>query len=154
MIEELEAEFVTTIPDELAPGVLYVSMGYATVVHLCACGCGFEVVLGLAPTDHRLSYDGAAVTLSPSVGNWSFACRSHYFIRSGRVIWAGAWDDAEVAAGRARDRRRKEAFFAPAPALPQGQEDLGEDAAGAGAGVRTGTARRGPWWRLLFSRGG
>lgn len=39
-IEEFEPDFVEFIPSELAPGVLYISMDYATCSHLCACGCG------------------------------------------------------------------------------------------------------------------
>jgi hypothetical protein len=61
-------------------GVLYVSPGYATVTHLCCCGCGAEVVTPLSPTDWKLTFDGVAISLSPSVGNWSLPCRSHYFI--------------------------------------------------------------------------
>ena len=30
--------FVTTIPEHLEQGVIYVSVPYATVAHLCACG--------------------------------------------------------------------------------------------------------------------
>ncbi|MCH2218714.1 Uncharacterised protein [Mycobacteroides abscessus subsp. abscessus] len=32
-------EFVDFIPADLDAGVLYVSLPYATVMHLCACGC-------------------------------------------------------------------------------------------------------------------
>ncbi len=75
MITRLGPEFVTTMPESLLPGVLYVSMEYATVIHLCACGCGSEAVTPLSPTDWSMRYDGVAVTLHPSVGNWSFPCR-------------------------------------------------------------------------------
>ena len=33
--------------------------------------------------------ENGMTTLDPSIGNWSFACRSHYFMRKGRVVWAG-----------------------------------------------------------------
>lgn len=111
MIARLHPTFVTTMPERLEPGVLYVSMEYATVIHLCACGCGSEAVTPLSPTDWKLTYNGAEVTLSPSVGNWSFPCRSHYLVRSGRIEWAESWDDEEVGAGRAREARRTRAYY-------------------------------------------
>lgn len=99
------------MPERLEPGLLYVSMDYATVIHLCACGCGSQVVTPLSPTDWELTFDGVDVTLSPSVGNWSFPCRSHYLVRSGRIMPADTWDDDEIAAGRRRDARRKAAVY-------------------------------------------
>lgn len=103
----LTHRFVTSFPDELEPGVLYVSVEYDTTIHLCACGCGNQVVLPLHPTAWRLTYDGEAVSIAPSVGNWSFPCRSHYWIDSGRIRWAAPWTDAEVAAGRQRTHRER-----------------------------------------------
>jgi hypothetical protein len=73
----LDTEFVASIPDRLAEHTLYVSMEYATVAHQCCCGCGLEVVTPLSPTDWKLTYDGVSVSLHPSIGNWSFPCRSH-----------------------------------------------------------------------------
>ena len=101
-------EFVDSIPGDLEPHVLYVSLEFRTTMHLCACGCRNEVVLPIRPTAWTLSYDGVAVSVSPSVGNWSFDCRSHYWIRRGRIEWAGDWSDEEIALGRERtlvDRR-------------------------------------------------
>ena len=83
----LEYEFVTHIPDTLVEGVVYVSIPYTTVLHLCCCGCGEEVVTPLRPTDWNLTFDGETISLCPSVGNWRFACRSHYWIRRNEVIW-------------------------------------------------------------------
>lgn len=111
----LRHEFIEEAPDELDDGVLYISMEYRTTLHLCCCGCGNQVVLPLRPTAWRLTYDGETVSLAPSVGNWSFACRSHYWIRDSRVRWAGGWTDEQVAAGR---RRTLEARGA-APSAPR-----------------------------------
>ena len=36
----LEHRFVQHIPRHLEPGVLYVSIEYATAAHTCCCGCG------------------------------------------------------------------------------------------------------------------
>jgi Family of unknown function (DUF6527) len=54
----LAHEFVDHIPDVLDPGVLYVSMKYATAAHRCCCGCGLEVVTPFTPTDWKLTFDG------------------------------------------------------------------------------------------------
>jgi hypothetical protein len=101
-VDRLDHRFTTSVPDNLEPGVLYVSLAYDTTIHLCACGCGNQVVLPLHPTAWKLTYDGDTVSMSPSVGNWSFPCRSHYWIGSGRVHWSTAWSDAQVRAGRER----------------------------------------------------
>lgn len=100
--------FVEEIPADLREGHLYISTEYATALHKCACGCGIEVVTPLAPTDWKLIYDGS-VSLHPSIGNWSFPCRSHYWIRSNRVQWAAAWSDEQVRLNREFDIERKKA---------------------------------------------
>ena len=69
---KLRYEFVDHIPEELDDGVLYVSMRFGTVVHRCACGCGEEVVTPLGPVEWRLTYDGKAVSLEPSIGTGVF----------------------------------------------------------------------------------
>lgn len=104
--------FVEEVPTQMQPGVLYVSMGCATAMHLCACGCGAETVTPLSPTDWLLFYDGEAVSLHPSIGNWSLPCRSHYFIQDGKVVWAAPMSDAVIRRGRVWDRTRKAAFYA------------------------------------------
>lgn len=48
MIDALDVEFVDFIPAEPIPATLYVSMQYATTIHLCACGCGNKVVAPLS----------------------------------------------------------------------------------------------------------
>jgi hypothetical protein len=97
------------MPDELAEGVLYVSLPYTTTIHLCACGCRTKVVSTLSPTDYELTFDGETISIWPSIGNWDFYCRSHYFIRHGRVQWAPTMSEDAIAAGRRRDRLAKEA---------------------------------------------
>ena len=110
-IGHFRPEFVESVPETLDAGVLYVSMSLASVIHLCACGCGQEVITPLSPTDWKLCFDGENVTLDPSIGNWSFQCRSHYWIRGGAVRWSGSWSDGQIAAGRAHDRERKSTFY-------------------------------------------
>lgn len=99
---QLRHQFIDEAPDHMEAGILYVSMPYRTSLHLCCCGCGNQVALPLRPTAWKLTYDGDTITMSPSVGNWSFPCRSHYWIRNNQVEWAGSWTDDEIAAGRRR----------------------------------------------------
>lgn len=115
----LEHRFVRNVPRELEPGVLYVSMEYATAVHSCCCGCGERVVTPFTPTDWSMEFDGESVSLSPSVGNWNQACRSHYVIRRNHVIEAGPWSAARVEAERRRDKRAKAAHYGTATAPVQ-----------------------------------
>lgn len=104
-VVELRPEFVDIVPDGLCSGVLYVSVKYTTVVHLCCCGCGHEVVTPLSPNDWKLVFDGESVSLSPSIGNWSFPCQSHYWIVRGRVRWARRWSRSEIDHVRLRNVR-------------------------------------------------
>lgn len=113
-LDEIEPEFVEFIPASTTPGVLYISMAYATTVHLCACGCGNKVVLPLSPAEWRLTYDGVAISLHPSVGNWEFPCQSHYWIRGSKISWAPQWTKRQIEAGRRRDLADLKAHHAPA----------------------------------------
>ena len=108
----LRTAFVEFIPERLNSGVLYVSRRFATASHLCCCGCGFEVVTPLNPAKWRLVEHEDGVTLSPSVGNGSFPCRSHYFIEAGRVRWVPALVAEDIAFARARDRADAERLSA------------------------------------------
>ncbi|MCW8837541.1 MAG: DUF6527 family protein [Thiovulaceae bacterium] len=86
------------MPKEYEQNVLYVSMEYKTVTHLCCCGCGKKVVTPIAPHSWKITYDGNGITLYPSIGNWDFNCRSHYWIRDSQVLWANDWDESKVQA--------------------------------------------------------
>ena len=108
---KLKHEFVENIPDRIQEGIIYISIPFAITAHRCCCGCGSEVFNHLSPTDWRLIFDGRSVSLDPSIGNWSFACRSHYWIRHNRVKWAAAWNQEIVSAGRADDQRNKANFY-------------------------------------------
>ena len=119
-------EFVEFIPSELQEGVLYVSVQYATAVHQCACGCGNKVVTPISPIDWQLFFDGDSVSLRPSIGNWEFPCRSHYWIKSNKIRWAGAWTPEEIATGRQREARDHKQYFANRRAVTgsTGQTDV------------------------------
>jgi hypothetical protein len=128
----LTHEFVEFIPDVIEDGKIYVSIVYATVVHKCACGCGKEVVTPLSPTDWKLIFDGKTVSLDPSIGNWGFPCRSHYWIGNNRAVWAEDWSQARVDANRAHDRRTKDKYNRPAE------------------GAKTPAAPAKGWWKRLL----
>ena len=67
----------------------------------------------LSPTDWKITYDGVSVSLSPSIGNWSFPCLSHYWIVRNEIRWAAQWTPEQIEAGRAADRRAKRGHHGP-----------------------------------------
>jgi hypothetical protein len=103
----MKHEFVEFIPDALLEGTIYISIAYTTVVHKCFC----EVVTPLSPTDWKLTFDGESISLNPSIGNWSFKCKSHYWIKNNQVIWAGKWSQKEIEAGQYCEKIAKEKFY-------------------------------------------
>lgn len=145
--DRLQHQFVEYIPDQLDEGVLYISIEYMTVTHLCCCGCGHEVSTTLSPTDWRLIYDGKTVSLEPSIGSWNLPCQSHYFVTRNRVVWARRWSEAEIDAGRRYDAARKFRYRSaepsgvpsqtPVPGVPEQQR-------ARKAGIRDWLRR---WWQ-------
>lgn len=109
--ESILPEFVEFVPNSLEDGVLYISVEYATAVHKCCCGCGQRVVTPLSQTDWALILEGDVVSLSPSVGNWSYSCQSHYWIKRNKIRWARQMTRAQIDAGRQQDRARTERFY-------------------------------------------
>jgi hypothetical protein len=120
----LEHEFVEFIPDTLAERTLYMSIPFASAAHLCVCGCGTKVVTPISPTGWEMLFDGDTISLRPSIGNWGFRCRSHYWIVRNKAVWAGPMTQDMIEKGRHRDRKLTEAYFGEAvgelkePALP------------------------------------
>lgn len=106
-ISAIKPQFVEFIPEQLSEGVLYISAKYKIALHLCCCGCRQEVVTPLSPAEWQVRKDGDVVSLSPSIGNWSFACRSHYWIERNRVRPAAAMSARQIEAVRQKDRRDK-----------------------------------------------
>jgi hypothetical protein len=47
----------------------------------------------------------------PSIGNWQFPCRSHYWIQGGQVIWSVDWTPEQVQAGQRAEEKRRRAYF-------------------------------------------
>lgn len=123
MIERIEPVFVEVIPEDLQPGRLYLSIRFRTASHLCACGCGLKVVTPIKPAKWRFTYDGATVSLSPSVGRWQLPCKSHYCIVRNEIVWARSFSEDEMAAVQQRDARDTRAYYerrAESPAATDG----------------------------------
>lgn len=85
--KEFKINFVKRIPHNLENGILYVCLECKVAVHLCACGCGEKTVTPLGINGWALNYKDGELSLSPSIGNFSIPCKSHYFIRKNKVIW-------------------------------------------------------------------
>lgn len=111
-INAIRPVYVESFPKALEDGILYVSRKFSTACHRCCCGCGIKIVTPLRPTEYRLTDAGGRVSLYPSVGNWNHPCRSHYVIRNGQVIKAGAMGQADIDKGRADDDAEKRAHYA------------------------------------------
>ena len=107
----MQHRFVEIIPDAVEDDVLYISLKYCTAIHKCVCGCGNEVVTPISPTDWKLIFDGKTVSLSPSIGNWSFNCQSHYWIKRNEIVYAREWDKEEIQFGRINDKKRKAKYY-------------------------------------------
>lgn len=136
MIRTLQPEFVELIPKDLVDGKLYVSRKYSTAVHKCCCGCGQKVVTPLRSTDWQLRVRGDRVSLWPSIGNWSFPCRSHYWIVNNRVEWSYDMSQEEIDAGRRQDARIKDRFIRTGAADPPVEQQAPEtDGPELGEGV-------------------
>lgn len=85
-MSEFQVQYVEYMPEQKEQGVLYLSHRFRTAIHLCACGCGYETVTPFSMWDIWTNDEGA-VTMHPSIGNFSFACMSHYWIRDGKIVW-------------------------------------------------------------------
>jgi len=104
-------EFVNFIPEHIQEHRLYISERYKTAVHRCCCGCGEEVVTPLSPADWSITKHGNIVSMRPSIGNWSFKCKSHYWIRKNQVIWAGTMSEQQIKRVRTKDIADKTAYI-------------------------------------------
>ncbi|WP_454844964.1 DUF6527 family protein [Pseudomonas farris] len=112
MIKHVSPVFVEFIPDQIEEGNLYISEQYNTVIHKCCCGCGEEVVTPLSPVDWRLVKGARGISLYPSIGNWSYQCKSHYFIRDNQILWAEQMSPQQIRRVQQKDFQDKERHIA------------------------------------------
>jgi len=81
----LEHRFVSAVPHELEPDVVYVSMEFATALHICP-SCGRKVVTPFAPGSWNFRFDGETISIHPSIRNGAHGCGAHYWIRNDRLL--------------------------------------------------------------------
>lgn len=111
MRTSLTFSFVEFIPPILEEGILYITVEYKTAVHLCACGCGNKVITPITPNHWKLTYDGKTVSLSPSIGNWSFACQSHYWVGKNEIVEAPSWNQERIDEVPKKESKKKWIFL-------------------------------------------
>lgn len=104
-------KFIEFMPDIIEDGILYISLDYGTIIHNCVCGCGNEVNTPLSPTDWKMIYNGESVTLKPSIGNWSFECKSHYWITNNKIVWSDKWSDDTIRKVRKIENSDREEYY-------------------------------------------
>jgi hypothetical protein len=147
----LVPQFIESAPADLSEGVLYISDRFHTALHRCCCGCGVKVVTPLNQAGWSYSLLGDKVTLRPSIGNWSFPCKSHYLIIRNEVIWLTGMSDRQIRAVKARDARDQQALVARSN-LAKIQSGLIQPAdlqLGRRSRVQRWLAKVMEWWRSL-----
>ena len=107
-LKKFDMQVVHRVPEHLCPGILYVCFECNVVAHLCACGCGEKVILPIDPNFWSVKYDGETVSLAPSIGNFQFPCKSHYWIKENKVIWADVCEP--VRKDRKKHKRKKKSW--------------------------------------------
>lgn len=110
-MKTIQHKFVEFIPAILEEGILYITIQYRTAVHKCACGCGNKVVTPISPCDWRLIFDGKTITLKPSIGNWGFDCRSHYWITNNIIEPVKICTEKEVFERKKNKPKQKRNLF-------------------------------------------
>lgn len=93
-LRPLTAATVEDLPDRLRENKVYLvgDEGFVwQAAFSCPCGCGESIQLSLLERDRprwRAHVDQAGrVTLAPSIWRQK-GCRSHFFVRNGKIIWA------------------------------------------------------------------
>ena len=114
----MKHQFVEFIPDTLLPDIVYISIDHDVAIHLCACGCENQVVTPLSPAEWSITYDGRSISMSPSIGNWNFECKSHYFIRKGRIDWSRRFSREEIDWVQERDSRDRDELYVKSNVQP------------------------------------
>jgi|WetSurMetagenome_2_1015567.scaffolds.fasta_scaffold03883_20 hypothetical protein len=78
--------------EDIEFGRLYITKDLNLAIHLCACGCGKEVVTKLRPfwgDGWEIINNEGLVTLRPSIGNWNKQSpyHAHYYITDNKIDW-------------------------------------------------------------------
>lgn len=107
----LQPSFVKYIPEDLLKNKMYISLENEIIAHKCPCGCGEKIFIPLTPIGWKMTFDGEGISISPSIGNWQLACKSHYWIENNKVIWSGNWSDKQIKFVRHREKIEQKAFY-------------------------------------------
>lgn len=110
-MNELKLLHVYYMPNDLKPGILYVSLEFKIAGHLCPCGCGNKIMTPIGANGWRFVESDKKPTLTPSLGNWQLPCRSHYWITDGIIEWSYQWTDEEISAGYRAEYERTELYY-------------------------------------------
>lgn len=101
----LTTVLVEELPDRVDPKAVYLlgeSKHRWFVALACPCGCGNTLQVSLLPNSTprwRLieHADDGTVTLEPSIWR-EIGCRSHFFLRRGRIQWCGRHESGQTSA--------------------------------------------------------
>lgn len=111
-VDRLKPHYLTQFPEQLQEGILYISEEFSLTAHKCCCGCQEDVVLKLGPAKWHLTKEpDSSVSLYPSVGNWKYACRSHYWIENNEVLDAGPMSAGTIKRVQRRDRVERQQYL-------------------------------------------
>jgi hypothetical protein len=149
ILHQVTHRFVERVPSPLEDGVIYVSIGFGTVIHKCCCGCGDKVVTPLSPVDWAVTYDGQSISLYPSIGRWDAPCQSHYWIKHDRVLWADKWSKGEADALKQHEIGLRDQYFGSSQDYPpqeSGEANVAQDPAQRNWVGWIGSMCK-PWWR-------
>lgn len=89
---EIAIRFVDDTPEELRSRVLYVigdKLSPWKAALMCPCGCNETIELNLSPPGRPLWHvivSKSGVSVRPSIWRTK-GCRSHFWIRNGRIEW-------------------------------------------------------------------
>ena len=64
------------------------------------------------------------MSICPSIGNWSYPCQSHYFIKNNQIVWAEAYTAASIRRVQANDRRALDNYITSKNSAPQSSSGL------------------------------
>jgi hypothetical protein len=129
-------------------GVLYISEEYETAGHKCCCGCGEKVMTPLNPAKWRLTKSpNGAVSLYPSIGNWKFACQSHYWIRDNRIIGAGMMSKQRIEAVKSRDKHDSQRYIDQTNQAMKNAEHIKSSAPRQGGLMNMIANKLSGWWK-------
>lgn len=91
----LQTTWVEDLPDNLAINTIYITgenEHWWFAAMLCPCRCGETLYMNLQPATRPVwqlfRHKEGTITLHPSIWR-TVGCRSHFFIRRGRVYWCG-----------------------------------------------------------------